>query len=493
MPRIAIGRFGHEGNSFASIHATAADFLNFEWVKGREAVPFYRGTNTEIGGAIEFLEAHPEWQSTFVRCTFTTPSGEVERDAYEQILGELLTDLAAERWDAVYLGQHGAMQVVGLDHADHDILTRVRDVIGDTPLGVSYDLHANITQAQVDLCDIVVGYKCHPHTDMAATAIKTLELLAGVAEGRIRPQGVVRPMNALLPSINARTTDGPMAEAAAFARGYAQGAGLLDLTIFPGYAYGDRPHAGGTVVAFADGDATVARTAADATLAEVERIRDRLFIDMPSAPAGIERALRLARQGEGAVAVLDAADYPGAGANADTPGLLRAVLEAKPDVPTVFAFFWDPATIERARAAGVGAAISVELGARLSRDFGPPIVAEAKVVRLTDGRIINTGPFCNGLQFDYGHTAVLDIDGVSVILTETCLTVTDPAFFVLHGIDLGRLGLLAVKAKNQFRAAFTDVFSTMIDVDVPGPAAYNFADLPFTAVPKTHFPFSRER
>ncbi len=493
MPKIAIARFGHEGNSFASIRATAADFRDFEWVKGPAAVPYYRGTNTEIGGAVDFLEAHREWVPTFLRCTFATPSGEVERDGYEAILAELLADLATERWDAVYLGQHGAMQVVGVDHADHDILQRVRAVIGKTPLGVSYDLHANITQAQVDLCDIVVGYKCHPHTDMAETARKTLELLARVAEGSIRPVGVVRPMHALLPSINARTTDGPMAEAAAFARGYAEGAGLLDLTIYPGYAYGDRAHAGGTIVAFTDGDADIADAAAVATLREVERIRDRLFIDMPSAPEGIARALRLARQGEGPIAVLDAADYPGAGANADTPGLLRAVLDAKPDVPTAFAFFWDPATIEQARAAGVGAEIDVELGARLSKDFGPPVAAVARVVRLTDGRVVNTGPFCNGLQFDYGHTAVLEIDGVSVILTEKCLTVTDPAFFALHGIDPARLGLLAVKAKNQFRAAFTGVFSAMIDVDVPGPAAYNFADLPFTAVPQTHFPFSRER
>ena len=43
----------------------------------------------------------------------------------------------------------------------------------------------------------------------------------------------------------------------------------------------------------------------------------------------------------------------------------------------------------------------------------------------------------------------------------------DPAFFDLHGIDLAKLGLLAIKAKNQFRAAFTGVFAEMIDIDTP--------------------------
>jgi microcystin degradation protein MlrC len=498
MPNIAIARLGHEGNSFASIKATLGDFKNFEWAKGEEAVSFYRGTNTEIGGAVAFFETRPEWQPTYLRCTFATPSGEVTRDTYEELLAELLAGLAegppdgSGRWDAVYLGQHGAMQVEGIDHADHDLLIRVREVIGDTPLGASYDLHANITQPQIDLCDIVVGYKCHPHTDMAETAQKCLSLLLKRVAGKIHPVGVVRPMNALLPSINARTTDGPMAEAAAFARGLAEGAGLLDLTIYQGYAYGDRPHAGASVVAYADGDDAAAERAVNATLRELRRIRDRLFIAMPTAPGGMARALGIARQGQGPVAVIDSADYPGAGANADTPGLLRAVLDARPDVPTVMAFFWDPATVAKATEAGIGGEIEVALGGRLTPDFGGPVTARARVTRLTDGRIVNTGPFCNGLAFDYGQTAVLDIEGIQVIVTETCLTVTDPSFFDLHGIDLSRIGILAIKAKNQFRAAFTSVFPTMIDVDVPGPAAYDFASLPFRRVPQTHFPFTRD-
>lgn len=493
MPAIAIGRFGHEGNSFASVKAEVADFQAFEWAKGEQAVAFYRGTNTEIGGAVSFMEQHPDWIPTYARCTFATPSGEVTRKAYDAVLDELLDDLAARCWDAVYLGQHGAMQVEGIEHADLDILRRVREVIGRTPLGVSYDLHANITQAQIDLCDITIGYKCHPHTDMAATAKKTLRLLLDVQAGRLRPVGVVRAMNALLPSINARTTDGPMAEAAAFARGLAQGAGLLDLSIYPGYAYGDRAHAGACVVAYSDESAAVADQAAKATIVELERIRDRLFIDMPSAEEGVRRGLALARQGSGPVAVIDSADYPGAGANADTPGLLRAVLNAKPDVPAVFVFFWDPDAVAAAASAGVGGRISVSLGARLTYAYGPPILVEARVAKLTDGRIVHTGPFCNGLQFDYGQTAVLDVDGVLVVVTQQCMTVTDPSFFLLHGIDLGRIGLLAVKAKNQFRAAFTPIFTAMIDVDVPGPAAYDFAKLPFTKVPRTHFPFQRPR
>ncbi len=492
MPRIAIARFAHEGNSFAQVLAGIEDFRAFEWAAGDGVEQVYRGTNTEIGGVLDFLDRHPEWEPTFLRCTYATPSGEVRREAYDLILAEILDGLRGQAWDAVFLAQHGAMQVVGIGHADHEILRAVREVIGpEVPLAVSYDLHANITPAQLALADVVVGYKCHPHVDMAATAAKALGLLLDRIAGRIRPVAAWRPLPHFIPSINARTTDGPMAEAAAFARGLETGGGLLDATIYQGYAYGDRAHAGGCVVVWADGDQAAADAAAEALRDEVMRIYPRLFIHMPGADEGIAQALALLAEGTGPVAVIDPADHPGAGANADTPGLLRALIEARPAVPAVFAFLWDPETVARATEAGEGAELEVALGGRLSTDFGPPVRLRARVARLTDGRVVQTGPFQNGLAYDYGRTAVLEAGGVRIIVTEVCLMVSDPTFFELHGVELTGNLLLAVKAKNQFRAAFTDTFRRMIDVDVPGPAAYDFTRLPFRNVPAAQLRFPR--
>ena len=112
-------------------------------------------------------------------------------------------------------------------------------------------------------------------------------------------------------------------------------------------------------------------------------------------------------------------------------------------------------------------------------------------ILVRSGRIVSRGPFMEGMVVEYGPTAVLDVDGVQVIVTSLCKMVADPAFFDLHGIDLATLGLLAIKAKNQFRAAFTGTFTAMIDVDTPGPAMLDFTRLPFRTVPPTRFPFGR--
>lgn len=484
MRRIAVARFAHEGNSFASTRAAIKDFRDFEWATGEEVVPFYKGTNTEIGGVIDALEHHPDWHPTYLRCAFATPSGEMLRDAFEDILGEILEGLAGSRWDAVFLAQHGAMQVEGIEHADLAILQRVRAVIGDTPLGASYDLHANIAPSQLELLDIAIGYKCHPHTDMADTAAKAVDELIRYATSGQRPVFAYRRLPSFIPSINARTTDGPMAEAMAYARGVAERPELIDVSIYQGYAYGDRSHAGGSVLVYArHGQEDIAEATADAVLAETMRVYPRLFVSMPDAREGVAEALRRIDAGNGPVAVIDTADHPGAGANADTPGLLRAVLDQASDRNVVFAFFWDPDTIARAESAGIGATIDADLGARLTSDFGPKIPVRARVDCITDGRIVHVGPFQQGLTYDYGRTCMLSVGSVRIILTAKCLTVSDPAFFRLHGIDLGAVDLLAVKAKNQFRAAFAHSFASLIDIDEPGPAAYDFSRLPFRNVP----------
>ncbi len=93
-----------------------------------------------------------------------------------------------------------------------------------------------------------------------------------------------------------------------------------------------------------------------------------------------------------------------------------------------------------------------------------------------------------GLPVDLGPTAVLEFQGIEVIVTSACVSPNDPAYFALHGIELARLDLLCVKAKNHFRAAFADRFSTLINVDTPGPAALDLRKLPYRRVPPAHLP-----
>ncbi len=490
MPHIAIARFSHEGNSFSPVATDLAAFRSNEWALGaEEAEAAYRGTATEIGGALAFLDGRPGWSAEFLRLAGASPAGPVPRADFEQITAEIVDGLRkGGPWDGVYLSLHGAMVAEGLELADYEVIRRVRSTIGPSvPLAVSFDLHANLDPRIAELVTFAAGYKTHPHVDQRETALRTLGVLEQVLAGRLRPVGHIAKLDAILPSINMRTLEGPMAELEAYARGLEFDPRILDVSPFGGFSYGDSPAAGAAAMVFVDGDRALARRAAEAVRDEMRARRDRFFIALPSAEQGIARALA-ARQGP--VAVVDAGDNPGSGGIGDTPEMLRALLAAGPSVPVAFAFFHDPALVERARAIGVGGAIEGTLGGRLTDAFGPPVPFRGQVLRLTDGRFRNRGPMMNGLVVSLGPTALIGIGTVQVIVTSHCRSPNDPGFLDIHGIDPRGIAVLCVKAKNHFRAAFREVMAEMIDIDAPGPAALDIASFPFRLAPRTLHPLT---
>jgi microcystin degradation protein MlrC len=356
----------------------------------------------------------------------------------------------------------------------------VRAAIGSTPLAVSYDLHANLGTEHLTWSDLAAGYKTYPHIDMAETASKLLGQLTALCEGVGRPGKALVKLPYIFPSFNMRTTDGPMAEIMAEARDLAAKPGVLDVSVFGGFAYGDSPFAGPSVMVHGEAkDRSAERIATDLARSLADRA-DRFYVTLPAPAEAIAAALA---EPEGTVALLDPADNPLSGGIGDTPGLLRALIEAKAAVPALFAFFWDPELVARAHREGVGARFPVRLGARLTDRFGPPIEATALVRKLTDGHFRNRGPMERYLPVALGPTALIDVAGIGVIVTDSCQTPNDPGYFHLHGIDLAQIRLLAVKAKNHFRAAFAPSCRRIIDVDLPGPAALDLRHLAFRHAP----------
>ena len=487
--KLAVARLWYEGNSFSPLTTDLDIFQVREWAEGEDAIKLYRDTATEIGAAIAFADSQPDWEVTFLRCAAAPPGGPVTDTAFATIRGEILDGLQRQKWDAVYLSLHGAMITCGNPTPELELLEDVREVIGKVPLAATFDLHANLGPAMIELLDVAVGYKTYPHVDMDATAARALELLTGMAEGRIKPVGAIAKVPAIYTSFNMRTTDGPMAEIAKLAAGWRAEPGILEATVFGGFAYGDSPFAGPTAMVFADGDRMLAQRAAKDLAAEMAA-RQARFQSRPPSPADAI-ALALATPGDKPAAITDPADNPLSGGIGDTTALFRALLDEKPEVPCVCGFFWDPDLVERARKAGVGATMDVSFGGRVSPRFGKPVRIGAKVLALTDGRFRNVGPFENNLPVDVGNTVLFDVEGIQVIVTSSCQTPNDPAYFTLHGIDLAKVGLLCVKAKNHFRAGFTELTRTIVECDAPGPAAVTLDHYEFKYAPKTLYPLSQ--
>jgi microcystin degradation protein MlrC len=473
--RIAVARLWHEGNSFTPVLTRLANFERREWRKGEDVAKFYAGSRTELGAAVDFFAANPALTPIYLRCAAAGPGGAVEESALRQIIDEIVAGVRAANADALYLSLHGALIGSQTLQADLVLLKAARSALGARPIAVSFDLHANLDPAIAQLVDILVGYKTHPHVDMYETAWKALDLLSRDLRGEIKPVVAIAKAGAILPSFNMRTADGPMAEMEVLAANHATGS-ILDATPFGGFAYGDTPCAGASVAVTADGDRQAAQVTAAGLAKEMYRRRARFAVQLPTPEHAFANLVRTAKP----AAILEPSDNPLSGGVGDSTGLLRALMAHGTQHRSLFAFFWDPELVARC---DPGARMRVELGGRLSATWGPPVVLDVEVERVTDGWFRNAGPMERGLDVNLGRTAVLRAGNLRVIVTAACLAPNDPQYFRLHAIDFARVDLVCAKAKNHFRAAFGALFDPIVEVDTPGPAAADLAALPFRNLP----------
>lgn len=482
-----MARLWYEGNSFNPVPLRLSAFRAREWLKGPEVALTFRGTATELGAVVDFIQDHTGWEVRFLRCASAIPGGPVAQPDLDAILDEIVAGIAAERWDAVYLSLHGALIGTGDLAPDLTLLRRVRAAIGpETPLAVSFDMHACLDPAIGPLVDVMTGYRTYPHIDMHETALRALRLLDRQVRGQIAPAVTLLPLPMLPPSHQMRTDRGPMAEMVALALQAQARPGVHDVSIFGGFAYADTPNAHATICLCHERGADVAGLAAGLGDAMLARHADFLP-DLPDAARGLAEARHLIATGtRWPVAVIDPADNPLSGGIGDTTALFRALVSGPDDLPVVFAFFHDPDLVAQAHRAGPGAPLRAVLGGRIAPGFGAPVPLDTVVERLTDGCFRNTGPMERGVEVRLGRTAVLRRGNLRVVISETCESANDPGWCALHGIDLAQTALFCVKAKNHFRASFAPLCGAMVTIDAPGPAPADLRLLPWRHVPESH-------
>lgn len=480
-PTVAVGGFLHETNTFAPSPATYADFdggSGYGPILRGEAVLGLAGVNASAGGMIGEARAQG-WRIAPTLWCAASPSAHVTRDAYERIAAELIDRIAAARPDAVLLDLHGAMVCQHLDDGEGELLARLRQRLGpDIPVAVALDLHANVTPQMVALADLIDSCRTYPHVDMAETGARLARALAPLLAPRLAPlQAGARPAKAFLqaPFLTAIAWQSTWAEPARglYAQLHELSKDVDALSFNMGFPAADFPHCGMSVLAYGDRADAVARRMMDAVEAAEPAFRGRVW-----QPAeAVAEALRLTAAAPRPVILADTQDNPGAGANSDTTGLIRALLAA--GAPGAVGNLYDPAAAAAAHAAGAGARLTLPLGGR-SHPGDRPLVAEVTVERLTDGSVPAPGPYYGGRVLQMGPSACLRIGGVRLAVTSAKAQMADRAQFRTLGIVPEAERLLIVKSSNHFRADFEPIAQAVLVVESPGPMAVSPATLPWT-------------
>ena len=471
MSLIAVGGFQHETNTFAPSKAGYAAFQDGGgWpplVAGEEIAPRLAGANIPAAGAIGALHALGHRTAGLVWAA-ASPSAHVTRDAFERIVGDMLARLAMlGPVDGVYLDLHGAMVTEHLDDGEGELLSRMRKLIGpNVPIVASLDLHANVTRAMFERASGLVAYRTYPHVDMAASGDRAARLLDRMLQQGQPPARSFRALDFLTGLPSQCTLIKP-------AKGLYAMLERLDrehhcvLSFTPGFPMADFPECGMAVTGYGI-DAARVQTATAALAHAIADAEGEFSMELFEPAAAVARALR--RGAPGAPVVLaDTQDNPGAGGNGDTTGLLAALLARRaPD--SVLGLLVDPASAAKAHAIGVGRTAPFALGEISGVPGSVPYEAEFRVVQLGDGRFTCTGPMFHGFRMQLGPMAVLERDGVRVVLASKKCQAADQEMFRHVGIEPKQQRILALKSSVHFRADFEPIAREVLVVAAPGPA-----------------------
>ena len=470
--RIAVGGFQHETNTFAPTKAELRYFEEAEaWpglVRGSALPGAVAGINLPVAGGIEALRALGHEILPLCWCS-APPSAQVTDEAFETISGMLLADLKdSGRIDGVYLDLHGAMVTETHEDGEGELLKRLRNFLGmEVPIAISLDLHANVTPEMVALADLIEIYRTYPHIDMADTGARAARGLHSLLRGEAGREKAFRQLPFLLPLTGGCTFMEPAGSLYRSIPNILNEKRITSLSFACGFPPADIHNAGPSVVAYGP-DRAIAEEAAESFAQEVLRQETSFAGDIFPAEEAVRRAGEIARGASRPVVLADTQDNPGAGGNGDTTGLLRALIEQQAE-GAVLGVLYDPEVAVQAHGMGEGASIRVSLGAKSGWPGVQPVEAQARILALTQGKSLGTGPFYKGAHIDLGLCALLEIGGVRVLVGSRRTQAADQSMFRQAGIEPGDTKILVLKSSVHFRADFQPIAETVMVAAAPGP------------------------
>ncbi len=462
--RIAVGCIGHETNTFSPVATTIDNFKNGSYHRGDEIISAFRGTRTITGGFLDVAE-QLNLQPVPLLWAFATPSGMVEQAAYQTLKAEFLTLLQnAEKLDGVLLDLHGAMVTDELEDAEGDLIQTVREIVGETWIVTTLDLHANITAKMAEHSDVIIGFDTYPHVDCYERGFEAGQLLFGMNQGKIQPTMAYRQLPLLTAPPAQCTMKPPMTDVINALHALETESGVVTATLSMGFPFADITDAGVSVLVTTNGDMALAEARADQFAADIWEMREQFTFNLHT----VEDAIEISNHTEGNPIVLaDGADNPGGGGPCDGTTILQKFIDA--DVQdAVIAVIADPESVAQAVEAGVGNGVQLNVGGKTDTQHGYPVALTGLVKTLSDGRFIHKGPMGRGTTGNMGRAAVVQVGGIEVILTERRIQPYDAQVLRSVGIEPTERKLIALKSAVHFRADYTPIAHQILDVDTPG-------------------------
>jgi microcystin degradation protein MlrC len=493
--RIALLGFAIESNRYAPISGRE-DFVSRAYLAGEDLMRDARSPaprmTPEIPAFVRRMDATADWTPVPILFANAESGGPVEHSFFADTLAQFESRLrAALPVDAVYICEHGAAITTEEDDPDGLVFATVRGIVGPgVPIVATVDLHANISDRMVDQVDTLISYRRNPHVDMAERGTEAADVLRELLAGlRVEVAHVRMPVCAPPTQLLTAPGTGPYADMIQTAEAL-NDPRIVNISAAGGFAYGDTPKNGLTVLVTTRGDAELARRTALELVTPAWRDRAAFFPDLMPMDVAVSRALAAGKDASlPPVLLADVADNPGGGARGNTPYLLQALLKAGVR-GAIAGVVTDPELAADAHAAGVGKTLRARFNRSETTRYSEAFEAQATVLELRDGKGVGRRGQLAGCSFDLGPCALLQVDGIKVVVITHRHQCHEPMFFEMFGLDIAAARTVVVKSRGHFRAAFDEFFppERIYSVDAPGLTSPILSRFDFRRLPRPVIP-----
>lgn len=493
--RVLSAQISHETNTFSKRLTTLEHYRARQLYLGPEIARAMGQTKMEVAAHLHAAERFG-WELFQPVAAFASPSGKTTEEAWIWLKSLVIEECKRVMPDGIALALHGAMVTEEDDDPEGTLLAELRQIVGpNVPITVTLDLHANVTDRMTELANVIIGYRTYPHVDLYEVGEDAANLLEKMMQEKVSMASVVRRPPAIFGCDHGRSEGGPMAamlqRAQELQDQWAERGETVRISICAGFPWADIEQTGPSATVSGSMPVAVLEDIAQDFCDEIFRTRDQLSVVPLSIEQAVQRARETAGAPGGALIMSDFTDNPGHGGYGDGVRLLGALIEAGLN-NVAFGCVADPAAVEQCRAAGVGAQLTLQLGAKEDPViYGQPLTVTGVVERLGDGHYTCAGPMMTGLPLYLGNTAILRINGVRVLISSVNVQSFDRQVFISQGIDPSTCDVLVVKSAHHFRGSFGQYAREIILVDAGGLVSHDVRVFPYKKVRRPVWPLDQ--
>lgn len=457
--------------------------------RGADLVERRRGTNTSVGGFIDVCEQ--EGVEMYLVCDAGGgATATVADEVYDLYVGEMRREFskAASELDGILLALHGAMVTERLQDTETYIVRDIRGAVGpDKPIMVALDLHGNLDQALLKEATAVFGYQSSPHVDADETGRRAARAMIATLRGEIKPTTAIRKPGLVVPSVFSATTLPPAKDIITRLREWEKHPGVVDVSVFFGFAWSDVHQLGMSAVAVTDNDPALADKIVEdlAQLAWNNRKALTRGRGLHNVSDGVSLAIKKAQTASKPIIILDHADRTN-----DTTFVLRELLAQRAH-NVAFPLLCDPRAAKTCNEIGVGKTVELNVGARTGWRDGGPIAVKGEVLWAGEGRYTGTGPMRRGQDVDHGPTAIIRVNGIWLQATSFEASLIDEDPITQFGYKTQDFDIIVTKSKTHFRAVYEKVGEEIIIIDAPGQCPADLSVFQYKNVPDGVYPITK--